>query len=138
MRSGPRTSAADQPSSLTSFGRELAPRCSMISTPSRLRIAKTWADCSETDSARTRTPPRTSRYSGRHRPPEGRGRHAPGAWLLEIQCAAGEHLVRRHCAREDLLVAGELDDRLQRLAVLGDAIRQRIVADDAAALGDGL
>src|SRR6058998_1584227 len=58
--------------------------------------------------------------------------------LLEIERVAREHLLRSHRARQNLLVPGELDDGLQRLAVLGDAVRKRVVADHAAALRDGL
>src|SRR5689334_782867 len=58
--------------------------------------------------------------------------------LLEVERAAREHLVRGHRARQDLLVASVLDDGFQRLAILRDAVRQRVVADDAPALRDGL
>ena len=58
--------------------------------------------------------------------------------LLQIQRVAGEHLLRAHRSRQDLLVMGELDHRLHRLAVARQTIGQRVIPHQAAALGQGL
>src|SRR5258706_10449587 len=50
--------------------------------------------------------------------------------LLQAQRVAGEDLFRAHRARQDLLVPGELDHRLERLPVLGQAVRQWVVSHD--------
>src|SRR4029450_4200105 len=61
----------------------------------------------------------------------------PGA-LFEAQRVAREDLFRAHRAWQDLLVPGELDDRLECLSVSGHAVRERVVAHAAPALGERL
>ena len=54
--------------------------------------------------------------------------------LFQIQCVVGEHLLRAHQARQDLLVVGELDHCLERLAIARQTIGEWIIPYQAAAL----
>src|SRR6266581_3769411 len=55
--------------------------------------------------------------------------------LLQIERVLREHLLGADPARENLLVAGELDHGVHRLTVAREPVRERIVSDDGAALG---